>query len=132
MRREPNQHAGNEMMRQDHFRQLPREIHPRDEASGKAQPVNDRSSEPRLAPSVVPARPLITPTVVVAAAPPQPADIRRPQPQSEPPVIRVTIGRVDVRAIASPPVPAAVSRPAARSTRLSLEDYLKERSGGRR
>jgi hypothetical protein len=47
------------------------------------------------------------------------------------PVVRVTIGRVEVRA----QFPAAPSAPAPRRSRaltLSLEDYLKQRSGGRR
>jgi hypothetical protein len=50
---------------------------------------------------------------------------------SAPPAIHITIGRVEVRAVA--PAAAAVAAPrAAGRPRLSLEDYLKERSGGRR
>ncbi len=47
------------------------------------------------------------------------------------PVVKVTIGRVEVRALFSPPAsrpPSAVTRPQA----LSLEDYLKSRNGGGR
>ena len=47
------------------------------------------------------------------------------------PLVRVTIGRVEVRA----QFPAAPSAPAPRRSRastLSLEDYLKQRSGGKR
>jgi len=47
-----------------------------------------------------------------------------------PPVIEVTIGRVDVRAIL-PPVPAPPAR-AVRSTTIPLEDYLRERPRGGR
>jgi hypothetical protein len=47
-----------------------------------------------------------------------------------PPVIEVTIGRVDVRAIL-PPVPAPPARPV-RSTTIPLEEYLRERPRGRR
>ena len=57
----------------------------------------------------------------------------RGQSVAEPaaPVVRVTIGRVEVRA----QFPAAPSAPAMRRSRaltLSLEDYLKQRSGGKR
>jgi hypothetical protein len=48
----------------------------------------------------------------------------------EAPLIRVTIGRVEVRAImAPPPPPRAARRP---RPALSLEDYLKQREGGKR
>jgi hypothetical protein len=48
----------------------------------------------------------------------------------EAPPIRVTIGRVEVRAIMAPPAsPRAVRRP---RPALSLEDYLKQREGGKR
>jgi hypothetical protein len=46
------------------------------------------------------------------------------------PVIEVTIGRVDVRAIL-PPVPAPPARPV-RSTTIPLEEYLRERPRGGR
>jgi len=55
----------------------------------------------------------------------------QPVGEAAAPVVRVTIGRVEVRA----QFPAAPSAPAARRSRaltLSLEDYLKQRSGGRR
>jgi hypothetical protein len=49
----------------------------------------------------------------------------------EAPIVRVTIGRVEIRA-AVPPAPAA-SRPAAGGPRpLSLNDYLAGRKGGSR
>jgi hypothetical protein len=46
------------------------------------------------------------------------------------PTIRITIGRVDVRAI-MPAVPAPRPAPKRSSPALSLEDYLKQRGGGR-
>jgi hypothetical protein len=52
-------------------------------------------------------------------------------PERASPVVRITIGRVEVRA----QFPAAPSAPAARPSRaltLSLEDYLKQRSRGQR
>jgi hypothetical protein len=45
-----------------------------------------------------------------------------------PPTIRVTIGRVDVRAVMpAPPVP--VAKPVHPRPGLSLDDYLKQRRG---
>ncbi len=49
---------------------------------------------------------------------------------SERPIIRVTIGRIDVRAI--PPPPPTLRQPSPPAPGLSLDDYLKERNGGQR
>lgn len=77
-----------------------------------------------------------SPSLIAVAArvapPTRPADKTAPEAPSnaEPPAIRVTIGRVDVKAI-MPQTPAP--RPAtARPHSLSLADYLKQREGGRR
>ena len=48
---------------------------------------------------------------------------------SEPPAIHVTIGRVEVRAIIAPTAPPKVAAPP--TSKISLEDYLKQRNGGR-
>jgi hypothetical protein len=49
--------------------------------------------------------------------------------RAEPPVVTVTIGRVEVRAIVPPPAP---ERPKADARKaLSLEEYLERRHGGR-
>jgi len=48
---------------------------------------------------------------------------------SPPPTIRVTIGRVEVRAI-MPPAPPTRTKPARPGPALSLEDYLKQRNRG--
>jgi hypothetical protein len=47
-----------------------------------------------------------------------------------PPIIRVTIGRVEVRAIQSPAPRPKQAKP--RPPKLSLEDYLRKRAGGSR
>jgi hypothetical protein len=47
-----------------------------------------------------------------------------------PPTIKVTIGRIDVRAI-MPAAPAPRPAPSRQSPRLSLGDYLKQSNGGR-
>jgi len=53
------------------------------------------------------------------------------QEESGAPVIRVTIGRVDVRAVL-PPEPASKAAPLRPAPRLSLDDYLKRQNGGAR
>lgn len=57
---------------------------------------------------------------------PSPPAVAAPSPE-----IRITIGRVDVRAV-MPAQPAPRSQPLARFAPTSLDDYLRERSGGRR
>ncbi len=49
-----------------------------------------------------------------------------------PPVVRVTIGRIDVRAQFPAPAPSPVPARRARPAALTLEDYLKQRSEGKR
>lgn len=53
------------------------------------------------------------------------------EPSSPPTTIRVTIGRVEVRAI-MPPAPPTRAKPALPGPALSLEDYLKQRNEGKR
>jgi len=48
------------------------------------------------------------------------------------PVIRVSIGRVEVRAVIAPQAPSPPLRQPRSGPSLSLEDYLKERGGGKR
>jgi len=71
-----------------------------------------------------------TPSAVEA---PTKGDRRRGAPESATaaPTIRVTIGRVEVRANL-PPTAAARSKPARPGPMLSLDDYLKRRNEGRR
>jgi len=52
--------------------------------------------------------------------------------QAEAPVIRVTIGRVDVRAQFAPPVASNAPVKAKRTSILSLEEYARQRREGRR
>lgn len=65
---------------------------------------------------------------VRSASAPTTANEAPPEPPA-PPVIHVTIGRVEVRAT---PTPAAPRRAAHSTPTLSLEDYLRSRNGGRR
>lgn len=53
-------------------------------------------------------------------------------PTAAPATIRVTIGRIEVRAVSPVPPPAAGHAPAGTAAALSLEDYLKQRRGAAR
>jgi hypothetical protein len=74
-----------------------------------------------------------SPLAAPVARPFQPAPYQIPElPSASPsPAIRITIGRVEVRAI-MPASPAPASRPPAPPPTLSLADYLKQRNGGSR
>jgi hypothetical protein len=49
---------------------------------------------------------------------------------AEPPIVRIHIGRIEVRAITPPPLQSA-SKPAPAQPRLTLDDYLRQREGRR-
>ena len=51
--------------------------------------------------------------------------------QTRPPTIKVTIGRIEVRAVTTPPVQQPRQRKTPQPS-LSLDDYLKQRTGGQR
>jgi hypothetical protein len=53
----------------------------------------------------------------------------RPRPPDSRPVIHVTIGRVEVRAVQPQPAP---QRPAPPRPKLTLEEYLRQRDKGER
>lgn len=102
------------------------------ERAGEVAMHRERSLER----AAVPARPdavrPVAPSVLVPSLRPAPS-VARPAAVSmqptPPPTIQVTIGRVEIRATqqASPPRPARSATP-----RLSLEEYLRSRSGGGR
>ena len=87
-------------------------------------PASDRTPEPAL----VRARNAASASDVQADASPGPAVA----PPATEPNVRITINRVEVRAVT--PEPARLSRPAPkrRGPAMSLDDYLKRRSGERR
>ena len=77
-------------------------------------------------------RPALTPRVTPTAMTPRSAAEQREPGPAATPTIRVTIGRVEVRAIV-PPAPAPPRAAPARSgPMISLDEYLKQRNGGRR
>lgn len=98
--------------------------------------VVERRVEPGDAPAVggkpapdPPAPPVAAPRVVRREAPGEVPVTPSPAPPSPSPAVRVTIGRLEVRA--APPPPARPARRAASSV-MSLEDYLKRHAGGTR
>ncbi len=84
-----------------------------------------------------PDTPLVTPRMVrpqldgyLERGPQEP---RVAAPESSEPAIRVTIGRIEVRAITPPPMPPAQqTTPVRPGPELSLDDYLKQHNGGQR
>ena len=86
----------------------------------------------------------VQPRVTTPIEPPPPARPHAPVPvatraaerapvalqlvESEP-AVRITIGRVDVRAIVAPETPSHPAPAQPRTTSISLEDYLKQREG---
>jgi hypothetical protein len=54
---------------------------------------------------------------------------RAAAPDPPAPTIRVTIGRVEVRAVT--PTPAPSRKPARPAPRMSLDEYLRAQNGGR-
>lgn len=90
----------------------------------EASPLALPKSGAELQPPGPPA-PIVAPLPRVALPMP-PIAQRVEQPA---PTIRVTIGRIDVRAI-TPPAPAPRTPPASAKPALSLDDYLKQREGG--
>jgi hypothetical protein len=94
-------------------------------AARQSQPAT-RQSQPAA---------LVVPAAPVALAPAAPAGAMNESSvaaQRGPDVIRVSIGRVDVRAPAAPPRPSTpVPVPAAKADRLSLQDYLRGQRGTR-
>jgi hypothetical protein len=91
--------------------------------------LNDRRPSERAqgAATLRPGR-VVQPQVLPAPEPTAPPKNRTAELQASP-VIRVTIGRVEVRAIMPPPAaPARRSAPSA--PQLSLEEYLRRRNGG--
>jgi hypothetical protein len=82
--------------------------------------------------AVTPAASPIPPVVPAPSRFERAANARAPRPDpSAPRAIHITIGRIEVHAI-HPPPPAPPQRRAPASPKISLEDYLKQRSGGRR
>lgn len=121
----------------------------RGEASTAASPASPLPRQGALAlpPPAAPAAPMAAPLLrpppapvvrrperpAQAAAPSAPRRMpsapSRPSTTAEaPPPVQVTIGRIEVRAVAAAPAPAPSRRAA---PRLSLEQYLQDRHGGR-
>ncbi|HXU68334.1 MAG TPA: hypothetical protein VN947_03345 [Polyangia bacterium] len=105
---------------------------------GDAAPL---AAEPIAAPTTPAASATASPAAAPTRGAVRPSRVQRPSAPStpaptattaaEPPVVHVTIGRIDVRAAA--PAPPPPRRPqATRPTALSLEQYLAQRDRGER
>jgi hypothetical protein len=97
-------------------------------SSGRAEPSSGPPRRPVPDTPLVPVsgRPRATPAAEFVGAPHK----REGTQEASSPTVRITIGRVEVRAVTpepAQPLPAARPEPA-----LSLEDYLRQRDGGRR
>ncbi len=95
-----------------------------------SEPLMPKVPQPELASlpesrALLPPRPVIQPQIT--ALPEQPTSPPSTKPTS-PPTIQVTIGRIDVRAIAAPTPSRRPSTPS--SAKLSLDEYLRSRSSG--
>ena len=76
---------------------------------------------------------LVEPSRVVPGRADKSMDVLKPREESnraEPSVVRIHIGRIDVRAI-TPPPPQPASKPAPAQPRMTLDDYLRQREGRR-
>lgn len=93
----------------------PQSLKPADSAAAPGMPQVVVPHQVRLAP-----RPVSLPPIAPAAS-------AKP---SAAPTIQVTIGRIEVRA--TPPAPATPRKAPSKPAAMSLEDYLKQRSEGRR
>src|SRR5262249_27833014 len=98
------------------------------EVAGAPQQVSVEREAPTAAPKVSVHEPSGT---RAEGPPPSRMDHDDHQGPEVAPVVRVSIGRIDVRAVApqAPPVRAAPARP---SSRLSLNDYLRQHNKGTR
>ena len=109
---------------------IDRELEP-----SRAQSAVPRSLEPRVSLGTDPDTRAGPTRAVARASPlapaPRPAPPHQSQAADAPPIVRVTIGRIEVRAVTSP-APAVPRSPAAPARRagIALEDYL--RSGSAR
>ena len=108
-----------------------------DAGTDSLAPRQDYSETPLTidsnAEAVPPVHPEAPPAAVAIPLPTGPAPQWRPAAAQQPPTIKVTIGRVEIRAVTPPPA-AAPQRPAERrvAARLSLDEYLRQRNEGRR
>ena len=96
--------------------------------SGSSEPLTQVNPDSLLRPRVLPASSFSTHQTIINSLKQDTVQPQSPQP----PTIQVTIGRIEVRAVTTPP-PLQVPQARKKSQpSLSLDDYLKQRSGGQR
>jgi len=114
-------HAPGRIAEQDRRQGLLPEATPDGRESGPQAEAPPAASS---APDSTLARPMVGPSDAHTGGGPR----WQPPPEPSGPIIRVNIGRVEVRAVTPTPQRQQAAKPA----RLSLDDYLRSRSGGRR
>lgn len=99
---------------------------------GSTEPTSEASAAvPPVAQVVAAARPAVSRVSPAPSVEPlRHSRVARDDSSSSRP-IHITIGRIEVRAVHPPPEPV-VQRPKPVSPKISLEEYLKQRNGGRR
>jgi hypothetical protein len=118
---EPAQHTATRAEEPERRPSLPPGTTPEERESG---PQVGASWPAPSTPNRIPVRPAMVPSDIHHDADTH----QRTQSTPSEPIIRVNIGRVEVRAAAPPPALQQADKPA----RLSLDDYLRSRSKGRR
>jgi hypothetical protein len=106
---------------------------PKSEASPAVAPVTapEAAAVAPPAPVVTPATAPVPRVVPAISRSERAANSRAPRPDpSGPRAIHITIGRIEVHAVHPPPAPPPPRRAPA-PPKISLEDYLKQRNGGR-
>jgi hypothetical protein len=102
---------------------------PAQSTPGRNEPESATAPGPARLTKVVAPAPATIPRI--SPAPSNPERARRADSASSPRPIHITIGRIEVRAVHPPPEPVR-HRPAPAAPKISLEEYLKQRNGGRR
>jgi hypothetical protein len=97
------------------------------ERKSSSDPLAQTSPDSLLRPRVSPAPSFPTQQAAIDNLPRERNNSQAPQP-----TIQVTIGRIEVRAVTMPPPPQAPRSRKKSQPSLSLDDYLKQRSGGQR
>ncbi|MDT4331503.1 hypothetical protein ACQE3E_13830 [Methylomonas sp. MED-D] len=111
-----------------HERVLSREVTPVSEAAGRQRQPESEPLKP-MNPLVAELKPIVPALTGFKDAATQQLADARPEPTPAP-TIQVTIGRIEIRATQTSEKSAAKPRPA--QATMSLDDYLKQRDGGRR
>lgn len=101
-------------------------------AATRVRPVASRPPASNALPSLLPTTAEHIGPVLGAGPGGVRASAREGVTQSTPPIIEVTIGRIEVRALTPPAAPPPPQRERHEPPKMSLDDYLRAQGGGRR